>query len=114
MSHDQLALCFPSAAAPHQLDAQCELVTTYLLDNPGFHTAKQLSIHLNLTDRQIRAAAQSSTGDIVSGPGSPGYCHTLHCPSQTLAHIADTLRSQARHMLSRSIRLRKRAHQIIR
>ncbi len=111
---NQLDLCFPSAAAPLQDEAETELMLAYLKANPGFHTARILSAALNLTDRQIRRAAELANGKIVSGPGSPGYCHVRHCPTEQLAHIADTLRSQARHMLARSIRLRKQAHATIR
>ena len=67
-----------------------------------------------MTDRKIRQIAELSDGQIVSGPGSPGYCHILHCPGETLSHIADSLRSQARSMLGKSIRLRRLAHALIR
>lgn len=98
-------------AAPS--NAEVAMLVSYLAANEGFHTAAQLSHALNLSDRKIRQLAESSDGLIVSGPGSPGYCHLDHCPPKKLAHIAATLRSQARHMLARSIRLRKRAHSII-
>lgn len=110
----QLDLCFAAAAAPLQQDAETERVLAYLRENPGFHTARQLSAALDLTDRQIRKAAEISGNEIVSGPGSPGYCHITHCPPEKIAHIADTLRSQARHMLARSIRIRQAAHALIR
>lgn len=110
----QLDLIFPSPAAYLQHQVETERVMDYLLTYPGFHTAKKLTAALNLTDRQIRKAAELADGHIVSGPGSPGYCHIEHCPTETLAHIADTLRSQAKHMLRRSIKIRKRAHAIIR
>lgn len=114
MNPEQLDLCFASAAAPLQQDAETERVLDFLKANPGFHTARELSAVLNLTDRQIRKAAEISGHEIVSGPGSPGYCHFSHCPAEKIAHIADTLRSQARLMLARSIRLRKHAHSTIR
>lgn len=112
--NDQLHLQFPSAAAPLQPDQEAERLITYLLENPGFHTAKEITNHLNLTDRQIRKAAELSNGSIVSGPGSPGYCHINHCPLETLNHIRNTIRSQARHMLNRYLTLGKVAHQTIR
>jgi hypothetical protein len=99
----------PSSAAP-----EVDLLIRHLLDHPGFHTAHQLAQSLDLTDRKIRQLAEHSDGLIVSGPGSPGYCHIRHCPAEKIAHIADTLRSQARSMLSRSIRLRRQAHSLIR
>jgi hypothetical protein len=114
MNPHQLDLRFPAAAAPLQEEAETELVLAYLQANPGFHTARVLSAALNLTDRQIRRAAEMANPTIVSGPGSPGYCHFQHCPAEKIAHIADTLRSQARLMLARSIRLRNHAHATIR
>lgn len=91
-----------------------DILVTYLLDHPGFHTAKSLGSALSYNDRTVRKLAEASRGIIVSGPGSPGYCHLHHCPTEQLGHIADTLRSQARSMLRRSIALRKQAHSLIR
>jgi hypothetical protein len=106
---------FNFAAKPPAISiGEVELLLNHLSNNPGFHTARVLSAALDLTDRQIRQLAEASDGLIVSGPGSPGYCHLYHCPAETIAHITDTLRSQARRMISRSIRIRKRAHQLIR
>lgn len=101
----------PPAAVPV---GEVEALLAYLSANPGFHTAKQLSAALDLSDRKVRQLAEASDGLIISGPGSPGYCHLYHCPAEQLAHIADTLRSQARRMIARSIRIRRRAHQLIR
>jgi hypothetical protein len=93
---------------------EVERLVKHLRDHPGFHTARQLSAGLDLSDRKIRQLAEASSGLIVSGPGSPGYCHLHHCPTEQLARIADTLRSQARSMLGRSIKLRRLAHTLIR
>ncbi len=93
---------------------EVETLVSFLSQNPGFHTAKVLSEFLSFSDRKIRQLAEASDGLVVSGPGSPGYIHFKHCPAEKLSHIADTLRSQARSMLSRSIRLRKLAHATIR
>jgi len=99
---------------PPPKQSEVDAFTRHLRKNPGFHTAKVLSRQLDLSDRKIRRLAECSGGQVVSGPGSPGYCHIEHCPAGVLAHIADTLRSQARSMLARSIRMRKRAHEVIR
>lgn len=111
---NQLDLQFPSAPTPIQDSPEAELIIAFLNDNPGFHTAKEITTHLNLSDRQIRKSAEYSNGLIVSGPGSPGYCHINHCPLETLNHIRNTIRSQARHMLNRYLTLGKVAHQTIR
>lgn len=111
--NEQASFDFTAApAAP--LVGETECLLAWLSANPGFHTAKQISAALDLTDRKIRQLAEAADGLIVSGPGSPGYCHLYHCDSKTIGHIADTLRSQARHMLRRSIRIRNRAHNLIR
>lgn len=93
-----------------------EVVTLvrWLAMNPGWHTARELSAHLGLTDRRVRALAECSNGLIVSGPGTPGYAHMSHCTIEEIAHAADTMISQARRMLHRAIRLRRRAHETIR
>lgn len=105
---DQLAFDFNRPIAPADL-GEVERLLAWLSAHPGFHTAKTISTALGLTDRQIRQSAEAADGLIISGPGSPGYCHLYHCDPQTIGHIADTLRSQARRMLSRSIRMRRRA-----
>ena len=102
------------ATPPSPALGEVEILTAYLFNNPGFHTAKQLAVSLTYTDRKVRQLAEQADGLIVSGPGSPGYCHLHHCDSKTIGHIADTLRSQAKQMLRRSIRIRKRAHALIR
>ncbi len=104
---------FDFSAKPAAPVGEVECLVAWLRHHGGFHTARVLCEALNLTDRKIRQLAEASDGLIVSGPGSPGYCYIDHCPAEKLAHIADTLRSQARSMLSRSIRLRRRAHSII-
>lgn len=101
----------PPAPAPV---GEVEILLSYLSKHPGFHIAKDLSEALGLSDRKIRQLAEAADGLIVSGPGSPGYCHLYHCDPDTIGHIADTLRSQAKQMLRRSIRIRNRAHKLIR
>lgn len=110
MQQQELDFTAPPSPAPGEV----EILTAYLQQNPGFHTARQLAHALAYTDRQIRQFAELSDGSIISGPGSPGYCHITHCDPETIGHIADTLRSQARRMIARSIRIRNRAHKLIR
>jgi hypothetical protein len=96
-------------APPAPPVGELETLLAWLSAHPGFHTAKTISAQLPLTDRQIRQIAELSDGLIISGPGSPGYCHLYHCDPDTIGHIADTLKSQAKRMLRRSIRIRRRA-----
>jgi len=99
--------------APAPAAGEVGRLVNHLRNHPGFHTAAMLSVALDLSDRKIRQLAESSDGLIISGPGSPGYCHLNHCPTETLSHIVNTLRSQARSMIGRSIRIRRRAHALI-
>jgi len=108
----QAAFDFTAPPAPPVGEVECLLA--YLSANPGFHTAKQLTAALDLTDRKIRQLAEAADGLIVSGPGSPGYCHLYHCPAETIGHITATQISQAKHMIRRALRTRKRAHILIR
>lgn len=93
---------------------EVEELVAFLQTNPGFHTAKEIGGFMHLTDRKIRQLAEASDGLIVSGPGSPGYCHIHHCDAKTLGHIAEKLISQGKAMIRRALRTRKRAHQLIR
>jgi hypothetical protein len=76
-------------------------------------TARELAASLDLTDRKIRQLAEHSDGLIISGPGCPGYRHLHHCTADQLREVADRLNSQARSMMRRSIRIRRRAHALI-
>lgn len=91
-----------------------ERLLAWLSAHPGFHTAAQLAASLGLSDRKVRQLAEAADGLIVSGPGSPGYCHLYHCDSKTIGHITATQISQARQMIRRAIRTRRRAHALIR
>lgn len=101
----------PPASPP---ETEVQRLVAWLRDHPGFHTARNLAAALELSDRKIRQLAEHSDGMIISGPGSPGYQHLHHCSAGDLAHIADTLRSQAISMLRRALKMRSRAHAIIR
>jgi hypothetical protein len=105
---------FTFTAPPSPQIGEVETLLAHLSAHPGFHTARQLSEALLLTDRRIRQLAEFADGLIVSGPGSPGYCHIHHCDPETIGHITATQISQARHMIRRALRTRKRAHNLIR
>lgn len=113
MPLDQAMLDF-TGRDPAPPSDQVVCLVRWLSLNPGWHTARQLSAHLQLGDRQVRALAEASNGLIVSGPGTPGYCHASHCTAEEISHATDTLISQARRMMHRAIRIRRRAHSIIR
>lgn len=84
---------FDFTAPPAAPDGEVEALVYHLHTNPGFHTAATLAAALNLSDRKIRQLAEQADGYIVSGPGSPGYCHLHHCPAEQIAHIAVSIRA---------------------
>lgn len=109
----QPELDFTARPTPPKI-GEVERLLAYLSARPGFHTAKQLAIALDLSDRKIRQLAEAADGLIVSGPGSPGYCHLYHCPAEKIHHITATQISQAKLMIRRAFRTRRRAHTLIR
>jgi hypothetical protein len=100
--------------APAPAPGEVEILTAYLLNNPGFHTAKQLAEALAWSDRKIRSLAEDADGTIISGPGSPGYCHVQHCPVEKVNHITSKSISQAKKMIRKALKSRRIAHAIIR
>lgn len=111
MTHEQPSFDFnPQPPVPPEV-GEVERLLNHLSNNPGFHTAKQLAEVLNLSDRKIRQLAEASNGLVISGPGSPGYCHLYHCDDETTGHISDTLISQGKHMIRRALRIKHLARQ---
>lgn len=102
-----------TAPAPQPV-GEVEFLLSYLSSRPGFHTAATIAAFLGLTDRKVRQLAEAADGLIVSGPGSPGYCHLYHCPAEKIHHITETQISQAKLMIRRALRTRRRAHSLIR
>lgn len=96
MTAEQCAFDF--TAPPPAEVGEVERLLNHLSNNPGFHTRKELSAALGLSDRAIREIAEQNPELIVSGPGSPGYCH-----------ITEMLMSQGKKMIKRAIRTRRAA-----
>lgn len=107
MIHEQPDFDF--SAPPTAPVGDVELLLNHLSNHPGFHTRKQLSAALGLSDRSIRVIAEQNPELIVSGPGSPGYCHLYHCPDEQTGHITEMLISQGKKMIRRAIRTRRAA-----
>jgi hypothetical protein len=109
---EQVSFDFTARPDPAEI-GDVERLLTWLSARPGFHTAATISAALDLSDRKVRQLAESSDGLIVSGPGSPGYCHLYHCPAEKIHHITATQLSQAKLMIRRALRTRRRAHSIV-
>ena len=99
---------------PSSDPGEVEILTAYLLNNPGFHTARKLAKALAWSDRKIRSLAEQADGTIVSGPGSPGYCHVKHCPVEKVNHITNKSISPAKKMIRKALKTRRIAHKLIR
>ena len=76
-------------------------------------TAKEVGRNLGFNERKVRQLAEHSDGIVISGPGCPGYRHINFCNADELREVSERLKSQAKAMLRRSIRLKTRAHALI-
>ena len=81
------------------------------LRGQGWVTAKRLSFHLATSDRELRAMAEASAGEIISG--QKGYKLSTEATIDEIDHAANWLISQGKKMLKRGIEIRRRAHQKI-
>jgi hypothetical protein len=73
-------------------------------------SAKAISAALGISDREIRHLAASSSGLIVSSPGSPGYKHVRHCDPEEITAVAGRLEAQAKAMGDRARAIRLAFH----
>lgn len=81
----------------------------------GWILARDLLRRAGLEDteharRHLRALAAQSDA-ILSG--QRGYCHLANATPEDIHHAAAWLESQAREMMQRAVRLRRRAHSAI-
>jgi len=111
MINEQASFDFTAPPPPPEI-GEVECLLNHLSNNPGFHTAAILAKELGLSDRKIRQLAEAANGLIVSGPGSPGYCHLYHCPDEQTGHITEKLMAQGKAMIRRAIRTRKLARKL--
>lgn len=109
---DQLDFDFTSA--PPAPVGEVEILLAWLSAHPGFHTAATIAESLQLSDRKVRVIAEQNRDLIVSGPGSPGYCHLYHCPAEKIHHYTQKMISQGKKMIRAAIATRRAAHNIIR
>lgn len=93
---------------------EVERLLAWLSARPGFHTRSEICAALNLSDRAVRDIAEQNRELIVSGPGSPGYCHLYHCPVDQVNRYTENAISQAKKMIRGALRTRRAAHDLIR
>lgn len=88
---------------------EVELVLNFLSNHPGFHTRKQISQAIGISDRAVREVAEQNRDLIISGPGSPGYCHIYHCTMDEVNRYTGTQISQGKKMIRGAITSRNAA-----
>jgi hypothetical protein len=72
----------------------------------GWVTARMLMPLVDRTDRELRAEAEASQGEIVTG--NKGYCLLDEAGDDEAEHAAARLESQARKMIARADNIRSR------
>ena len=79
------------------------------LEGRGWVQSAVLCHRLKWSERMVRAAAEAANGDVLSGPGSPGYKLTKYATPEDMRSVA-TLESQAKRMLARATAIRRKWH----
>lgn len=91
---------------PSELAALCAW-----LRGRGWKKAKEIEAELGIDDRKVRVLAEHSDGEILSGPGCPGY--RLFDGETSLGdaeRAAARLRSQGEKMIRRALSIHRRLH----
>jgi hypothetical protein len=110
MSENQLNLPLfrsrtgPSTPATDAVDLRA------FLQGRGWTAGADLVRLLGWPERRVRAAAEAARGEILSGPGSPGYILTRDASANDRESIVAALRSQARRMIGRSLAISRVHH----
>ena len=99
-----------SAPADPELEEVARL-TRYLYEaGDRWVKARQIAAALGVDDRKVRSLASASRGEVVSGPGCPGYKHVRHCDPEEVARVTAQLTRQAKLMADRAGEIRRRFH----
>lgn len=99
----------PSSAPlidPSEVAALCSW-----LRGRGWKKAREIEAELGIEERKLRAMAEHSDGEILSGPGCPGY--RLFDGETSLGdaeRAAGRLRSQGEKMIRRALTISRRLH----
>lgn len=88
---------------PSQLE---ELITT--LSGRGWMTRRQLEALTSFSDRTLRALANASDGQIISG--QQGYRLTREATVEEIKHAANWLKHQATEMTRRALQIERVRH----
>lgn len=99
-----------NAPQPADLDDVARLAGWLYSAGDRWVRAAEISAALGLGDREIRHLSTSSSGMIVSSPGSPGYKHVRHCDPEEIAAVTSRLEHQANAMGDRARQIRLAFH----
>lgn len=95
-----------SSRAPRVSDSDVAALILQLRGH-GWQTAKVLTKY-GWTDRKLRAVANASKGQVISG--QLGYCRLREATIPEVQRAADWLRHQATSMLSRASEIEREMH----
>ena len=98
-SAQQLSLAFERQ---HAINAQAGELAAFL-QGRGWMTAREICASLHWSDREVREAA-STSDEIISYPGSPGYKLLKDCTKEEYDRYRDARKSQARDMIAKVVR----------
>lgn len=110
MSETQLGLPLFSARTGASTPATDAADLLSFLRGRGWTAGGDLVRLLGWPERRVRAAAEAARGEILSGPGSPGYILTREANANEREAIVSALRSQARRMIGRSLAISRVHH----
>jgi len=85
-------------------------ILAHALRGRGWTGGAELALRLSWPARRIRQAASDSKGEVLSGPGSPGYCLTREADPEQVEHYAKAHKAQARAELRRYVQITKFYH----
>jgi hypothetical protein len=72
------------------------------LSGKGWQTGKALCARLGWSERKLRSVANLSDGEVLSWPGSKGYCLTVDADPEDVNHGIAAMRAQAGEMHRRA------------
>jgi hypothetical protein len=104
---NQLGLDFTRREPSADQVAQDAAALVECLHGRGWLTADALCIALGWSDRRVRKAA-SSSDEVISYPGSPGYKLLRECTREEYDRFRNVTKHQAREMIARVIRADRR------
>ena len=83
-------------------DTEIQMLVKWLLKHRGWIKSSVIEEWTGFDKRAIRAIAERSKGQILSWPGSPGYCHIRHAKIDDISHAISALVTQSSKMLGRA------------